>query len=147
MDTKKEIELNEAPASVTYNITSKGGFNALFTIRDVTGTDLLEKMEKIEKTLVEKEYKPQVRLPFGQKKEIVYVEGRECPLCKSKLVKKTTREGKEYYACEKGSYDFKTKTVIGCKYVDWLEPKKEEEPVVDEEEEKKVEEAVDEIPF
>lgn len=147
MDTKQKIELNEAPASVTYTITSKGGFNALFTIRDVAGTDLLEKMEQIEKTLVEKEYKPQVRIPFGQKKEIVYVEGKVCPLCKGRLVERATKAGKKYHACENGKYDFATKSVTGCKFVDWLEPKAEviEEP--EPEREAEVEKAVDEIPF
>lgn len=126
----KDINLNEAPASVTYTITSKGGFNALFTIRDVTGTDLLEKMDKIEKALIDREYKPQIKPIFGQKKEIVYIEGKVCPLCKGRLIKKVTKAGKEYHACENGKYDFATGVRSGCKFVDWLEPKPEpkEEP-------------------
>ena len=42
-------ELPEAPASVTYSITTKDGYNALFTIRDVSGLGLLDKMATIEK--------------------------------------------------------------------------------------------------
>ena len=114
-------ELQEAPASVTYNITSPDGFNALFTIREMNGTELMKKMEIIEKTLKEKGYKPQVK--GFQKKEVEYVEGGVCPLCKGRLVKKVTKTGKPYNKCENGKWNPATQQPEGCKFVDWLDPK------------------------
>jgi hypothetical protein len=61
MSDYKEESYSDAPASVTYSITSKDGFNALFTVRDLTGTSLLEKMVAIEQTLIDAGYKPQVK--------------------------------------------------------------------------------------
>jgi hypothetical protein len=53
--------LQEAPASVTFSITSPGGFNALFTVREMSGMALLTKMVSIEAKLTEMGYKPQER--------------------------------------------------------------------------------------
>jgi hypothetical protein len=116
--TDKQIQdLNEAPASTTYSITSKNGFNILFTIRDTTGMGLLEKMEIIEKELLKDGYKPQVRQVFGQKKEVEYVEGRLCPKCQGKLKVVHAKSGMTYWSCENGHYDYTTKTRSGCDYL------------------------------
>jgi hypothetical protein len=121
--TNDEItNLNEAPASVTYSITSKGGFNALFTIRSTSGKDLLETMDSIEKVLVTKEYKPQLKQTFGAKKEVEYVEGKKCPKCGGRLVKKISSANKPFHKCENGKWDFATKQATGCDFVDWLNP-------------------------
>ena len=122
MKDSKDIELNEAPASVTYSITSKGGFNALFTIRATSGKELLETMDSIERVLVAKEYIPQVRQSFGAKKEVEYVEGKKCPKCGGRLVKKVSSVGKPFHKCENGKWDFQTKQSTGCDFVDWLNP-------------------------
>lgn len=110
----------EAPASVTYSITSKGGFNILFTVRAIAGLDLLDTMESIEKKLIKLEYKPQVRQTFGgSKKEVEYVEGRVCPLDGGRLMKGVSKAGKAYIKCENGKYDFTTKQNTGCPHVEW----------------------------
>ena len=122
-EIKESLKLPEAPASVTYSITSKDGYNALFTIRAMSGKELLETMKEIEEVLIKKEYKPQVRQVFGQKKEVEYVQGKVCPKDGGKLIKKISKFGKEYHACENGRFDFKTGTRSGCDFVDWLNPK------------------------
>src|SRR3990167_4762430 len=101
-EIKESLKLPEAPASVTYSITSKDGYNALFTIRAMSGKELLETMKEIEEVLIKKEYKPQVRQVFGQKKEVEYVQGKVCPKDGGKLIKKISKFGKEYHACENG---------------------------------------------
>lgn len=111
-------DLQEAPASVTYSITSQGGFNALFTIREMTGLDLLNKMSVIEKKLVELGYKPQIKPVFGQKKEIVYAD-YNCPTCGKRVVVAETTRGK-VEKCETQKYDYQTKTNTGCAYTKWL---------------------------
>lgn len=113
-------QLPEAPASVTYNVVSKDGFSALVTHRSDTIKELLEHMETIEQKLLEKGYKPQVR-GGGFKREVEFVEGRICPKCNGKLIKKTSKAGKMFYKCENGKYDFVAQKNTGCDYVDWLQ--------------------------
>lgn len=110
-------DLQEAPASVTYSITSQGGFNALFTIREMTGLGLLEKMTVIEKKLTDMGYKPQIKPAFGQKKELEYAD-YPCPKCGSKVVKSTTATGKKLEKCETQKFINNQKS--GCEYTLWL---------------------------
>lgn len=121
----KQSQLPEAAASVTYSITSESGFNALFTIRDVNGMALLDTMKTIEKYLKDQKYTPQVKQSFGggAKKEVQYVEGKVCPLCKGRLIKAvSSKTNKEFHKCENGKYNPTTKMTDGCKFVDWLNP-------------------------
>lgn len=114
MENKTPNTGNEAPASVTYSITSEDGFNALFTIRGEKGLELLDLMYHIEKKLIEKRYKPQIKQSFGAgaKKEVQYVEGRVCPDCGKRIVKKEKLE-----QCEDYKYDFTAKKNTGaCNY-------------------------------
>ena len=113
--------LPESPTSVTYSVTSPKGFNALVTIRDAEFKELATKMTFVEEWFEKNGYKPQVK-GFA-KKEVEYV--GTCPKCSGRLVKKVSKAGKTYHACENGKYDFNTKTTIGCNFVDWLEPKVE----------------------
>lgn len=113
----------EAPASVTYSITTPGGFNALFTVRDTSGTELINKMKIIESSLIVQGYKPQERKAWGGgakvEKPIVYVENEACPVCGSKLIEAETSKGK-IIKCSTQKYDFKTKTSSGCAYMRWV---------------------------
>ena len=67
-EIKESLELPEAPASVTYSVTSKDGYNALFTIRAMSGKELLETMKEIEEVLIKKElfihnfYSPKIEM-------------------------------------------------------------------------------------
>lgn len=117
------MESTEAKSSVTYSVTSKDGFNILFTVRDDKASDLLDKMAIIEPSLIKRGYVPQKKSfgGGGEKKPIEYVEGEVCPLCKEKLVKATTKDGKNFIKCSTQKYDFATKTTSGCKYVKWLD--------------------------
>lgn len=102
----KQEQLPEAAASVTYSVTSKDGFNALFTIRDINGLKLLETMKTIEKVLLDSEYKPQIKQSFGGfKKDVQYVEGKVCPKDGGKLKKIISKkDGKEYWSCANGTF-------------------------------------------
>lgn len=117
-----ENNLNEAPASATLSVITPKGFNTLFTIRDMSVNELIKKITIVEDKLDELGYKPQIRQAFGQKKDLQYVEGKTCPKDGGKLIKKVSKAGKEYHACENGRYDFKTGTKSGCDFVDWLNP-------------------------
>jgi hypothetical protein len=114
----------EAPASATYSLTSKGGFSVLFTIRKNSGKDLLDALELLEPSLVEKGYKPQEKRSFGGgSKTIEYVPERKCPLCSNQLVYQTLKDGRKMIKCSTSKYDFATKTSSGCKFIEWPEQK------------------------
>ena len=51
-----ENKIGEAPASATVKIKSKNGFEYLFTLREMTGTALLNKMESLELDLLSRGY-------------------------------------------------------------------------------------------
>jgi hypothetical protein len=111
---------NEAPASITYSITSKDGFNALFTVRDDMVKNLFTKMELVEKTLLDKGYKPQVKQSWGSTKPPAeIVPDRKCPLCSQSLVYATTKDGKKFIKCSTNKWDFATKQATGCKFTEW----------------------------
>lgn len=114
---KETNGLPEAPASVTYTIQSKEGFNALFTVRDTSGTSLLEKMIIIETKLTNLGYIPQIKR--GEKKPVETVQDRKCPTCGSELVYQLKKDGKKFIKCSKQKYDFTTKTASGCQFVEW----------------------------
>lgn len=114
--TNNEIkDLNEAPASVTLSVVTPKGFPGLFTVRDTSGLELLIKLDSIENKLIEKGYKPQIKTAFGQKKEVEYVEGKTCLLDGGKLKVVHSKDGKTYWSCDNGKYDYQTKTSSGCK--------------------------------
>lgn len=112
--------MEEAPASVTYSVTSKSGFNALVTSRANTFQDLFKQMQTIEALLSQEGYIPQVKQVFGAKKPVTYIEGRVCPEDGGRLIDKTTNSGKKCEECENRKYDFKTKQTSGCSYIKWL---------------------------
>lgn len=114
-------ELNEAPTSITYSVITPKGFPALLTIRDTELSELTLKMEFMEDMFEKNGYKPQVR-GFA-KKEVEYVEGRVCPKCNGRLVKKTKKNGGMFYQCENKKWDaIQNKNVGSCDFTDWLNP-------------------------
>jgi hypothetical protein len=120
--TETTATLPEAPASVTYSVTTPHGFDILFTLRDTTGLGLLDKMESVENYLLNHEYKPQIKRSFGApKKEQEFVEGKVCPKDGGRLVKKVTKAGKPYHKCENGKWNPTTNQAMGCPFVDWLD--------------------------
>ncbi len=113
-------ESTEAKSSVTYSITSKDGFNILFTVRDDKASDLLDKMAIVEPNLIKRGYKPQVKKTFGEKKPENIV--GKCPDCGGDLLEKTTGNGKKFQECRNRKYDFASKKDVGtCKYIKWLD--------------------------
>lgn len=113
----------EANASVTYSITSKSGFNILFTLRDENGINLLNKMDSVEPELLKRGYIPQIKKSFGggEKKPLDIVPDRKCPTCGKDLVYQTLSSGKKMIKCSTQKYDFATKTTTGCEYKEWLD--------------------------
>ncbi len=123
-DIKQSLtnEIGEAPSSATLSVVTPKGYNTLFTLREMSGEVLLKKITALENKLEELGYHPQVRVQFGAKKEVEYVEGKKCPKCQGRLVKKVSSIGKPFHKCENGKWDFQTKQATGCDYVDWLNP-------------------------
>ena len=115
----EENGLPEAPASVTLSVVTPKGYNALFTLRENTGKSLLIKITGLEFDLEKLGYKPQVK--GFPKKEIEYVEGKFCPKCKGRMVKKTKRDGSIFHQCENKKWE-NGKNVGSCDYTDWLNP-------------------------
>lgn len=119
----KQSDIPEAVASVTFTIRTKKGYNCLFTVRDRSGIALLEKMDDIEGVFTEKGITPQPERTFGSrfgpKKEVKIIPDRKCPLCGADLVEATTKDGKTFIKCSTQKYDFSTKQVQGCSFVEW----------------------------
>lgn len=116
----KQTSYTDAPASVTYSIKTKTGFNCLFSIREESGVDLLDKMQLVETRFVTDGITPQPEKSYGAKKPVNIVPNRKCPLCGSDLVETTTSAGKRMIKCSTQRYDFATKTVQGCQFTEWL---------------------------
>lgn len=53
------------------------------------------------------------------KKEPEYVPNRQCPVCGSRLVYATKKDGSRYMKCENNKWDRNQGRAIGCQFVDW----------------------------
>jgi hypothetical protein len=128
--TTETNQIGEAPASATLSVVTPKGYNTLFSLREMDGMTLLSKITSLENKLEELGYKPQIKLAFGQKKEIEYVKTPNgddmlCPTCKMGHVKIIhAKDGKTYYGCDQSKYDPITKTSTGCKYFTSEDPTK-----------------------
>jgi|SaaInlLV_10m_DNA_2_1039722.scaffolds.fasta_scaffold00542_27 hypothetical protein len=122
-EAKKKVTHTEAPASVTYSLTSPKGLGVLFTVRNEDSKELLQEMITIEESLMDLGYTKQVRSYGGGKAKapVKYVEGKMCPKDGGKLLDKTTKMGKSFHECENRKYDFTTKQTSGCDFIDWLD--------------------------
>lgn len=111
--------------SATFSITTAGGFNVLFTVREADvkqSLALINLVTALDKKFVELGMKPQVK-SFGsgfQKKEKDWT-GKACPKDGGRLYRLTTKAGKKMIKCENGKYDFQTKTASGCDYFEWVQ--------------------------
>lgn len=119
------MDKNSLPeaASVAYtNIKTKNGYHWSFTMRCDTVGKLIEQIDAMESVFITKGWiAEEIRNSGFTKKEKEYVEGKLCPKCGSRLIKKTTKDGRPYHTCENYKYDFITKTNKGtCDFVDWL---------------------------
>jgi hypothetical protein len=116
-------DLPEAGATAFTNIKTPNGFFWSFTLRSESGTDLIQKIEKFENFCKLTHWEPQERrgggFPKKEAKPVVYVEGRKCDKCGSRLVEKVKSDGKKYFKCENGKWDAINKKAIGCDFVDW----------------------------
>lgn len=112
----------EANSSVTFNIQTKEGYKALFSVRGDSGEELLKLMPNIIAEFQRQGIVPQPDRVFGggrPKEEPKVVEGRKCPKCGNPLVEVKTKTGKTFVKCSTQKYDFATKTTTGCDYISW----------------------------
>ena len=114
--------MDEVLQSTTTKVKSPKGFEWLFNMKFDTVSKAIENMNLIEEKFSKAGWTPVLQTRGGfAKKPIEYVEGVVCPECKSRVIKKTSKAGKEFHECEKRVYDFKTKQTTGCTYVNWLD--------------------------
>lgn len=119
-------KLPEASAVGFTNVKTPNGYEWSFTMRDDTVKSLVEKIEVIEEMFKKKNWEA-MPLRANYKKstrQLEYVEGKKCPECGGRLIKKVKKDGKPYHKCENGKWNPVTGP-SGCKFVDWLEPKQE----------------------
>jgi hypothetical protein len=109
--------------SATFSITTEGGFNVLFTIRenDITSVKALISLVKaVDKNFTEIGFKPQVK-SFGggfAKKEREWIVDK-CQKDGGRMYHETLKDGRDICKCENSTYDFKTRTAGGCTFVYW----------------------------
>lgn len=113
----------EALVSNTFKVKSKNGFEHLFTMRDSSVNDMIQKIETVEKAFLAKGWTPLTQQTFGKKEKppVEYAEGRVCPNDGGRLIKAVTKTGKKFMKCENQKYDFTTKTTSGCTFTSWEE--------------------------
>ena len=122
--------MTEAPISITFKVLYKG-IEILVTKRDLEAKikPFLEDTKKaIDWSLDTGNFQaPPLRGSGYVKKEKVYVEGRTCPKCGSKLIEATTKTGKKMIKCETNTWNAVTKQAEGCDFIEWgsdtLKPK------------------------
>ncbi len=118
----KTNELGEARAIEFTSYTDDRGFERHITIRGMSGTEVMGKMDLAITYILENGGKPLVK-PQGYGKNatkppLEYVEGKLCPNDQGRLIK---GQGKVKEKCENNKYDPVQKKAIGCTYVVWNE--------------------------
>lgn len=120
---EKKPVLPEAPASSTFKATSPNGFEIMITSRDFDDKELTKKqiahLLNLDKALKVSGFTPIVKGFTKPQKTIDIVPDRKCPLCKNDLVYATTKTGKRFIKCSTNKWDFTTKQVVGCAFVEW----------------------------
>lgn len=118
----------EAGAVAYFSFKRTDGFEVSLTLRDEKGLDLMTRIEGAIQAVKKQGATP---LPLrggfgGAKKPVDYVVGRKCPLCQNQLVHATTGAGKRFIKCSTNKWDFATKQAVGCKFIEWEQPKQEQ---------------------
>lgn len=117
-----EPKLPEARASVTYNIVSKDGFSALFTLRSTNEAELLELMEDAEAGLLKRGYTPKGGgKTVESSPEASGYSIKECPKCGAPL-EEIEASGKPALRCSTNEWDPVSKTATGCDFFTYIEP-------------------------
>lgn len=114
--------MEEQKNSATFSITTTGGFNVLFTVREddlKAAKNLLALITAIDKHFVEAGIKPQVKSFGGFPKKEKEWTGETCPKDGGRLYHIKTKTGKDMCKCENGKFDVATKTTTGCDFVAW----------------------------
>lgn len=128
---KPKVELTdlpEAPASVTYSLIDPDGYPILYTVRGMSGIDLLRKMDDIRQVLKVKGYTPQEQRYSGnlqRKLPTIHTESGEgeyaptpCPICGARVkIAFNRKTGKRFAKCEKNL--FINGRQAGCTFIDW----------------------------
>lgn len=120
-------QTTEAPVSITFKLVYKGA-EILATKRDLDAKikPFLEDVKNAIDWAVSEDGKFTVaplRTSGGfPKKEVQYVDGRLCPNCNGRLIKKVSQKGQNYIQCENGKYNFQTKQTDGCQFVEFQKP-------------------------
>jgi hypothetical protein len=88
---------------------------------DVKMLPFLEQAQKLIEGALAIGFEAPPQRTFGFKKEEKAKEYADypCPVCKSRVIKNTTKTGKAFEKCEKQVYNWKTKQNEGCSYVLW----------------------------
>lgn len=119
--------LPESPASVNTRLKSPNGFVYQWTMRDEKNSNLIFKVQEMEKKWLSLGFTPVEQFsgfPKKQARPVEYVEGRMCPQCGSKLVYAVKKDGKKFIKCETNKYNPATRQAEGCSYIDWMDTPK-----------------------
>jgi len=106
--------------SATFSITTLGGYNVLFTIRegDIKATkNLVSLVVAVDKHFTEVGFKPQVKSFGGFAKKEKEWTGEICPKDGGRLYHIKTKNGKDMCKCEKST--FIGGVAGGCDFIAW----------------------------
>ena len=111
----------EAPTSVTYTLTSPSGYSVLYTVRGTSGGALLEEMDAIENSLVDKGYKSKGGgKSLGKTESVATPTNELCPKCNAPLVEKTIKD-RPANVCSTNVWDPDTRTATVCDYMTYTD--------------------------
>lgn len=71
MDQGNVQNLPESPASVTARVVTNKGFHILFTVRDLTVSGLMNKLEQFQAQALNKGWKPETKTTQDEKEAVV----------------------------------------------------------------------------
>lgn len=116
-------ELPESPTVAYTNIKTPAGFYWSFTIRTPISVkdnnDAIAEIQRLEKAFQTASYSPQDLRSggFRPKTQVDIVPGRVCPIDGGQLKSFVSKkDGKTYWSCMNGKFDYATKTNTGCKF-------------------------------
>lgn len=115
----------EAGAVAFFAYKRTDGYIINLTLRDVSGKEVLERIDGAIAKIKEQGGTPYERQSGFKKKEQEFIDGRVCPIDKGRLVKPSAPN--RPIKCENSKYDFQTKQSSGCAFVEWPKPAETQE--------------------
>lgn len=118
-----DMNESEMPVVMFTNYKRVDGFEVSITLRGTDLADVAKDLDTAIKAIIAKGGTPVSRQNKGFPPKVInYVEGRTCPKDGGRLIKPDAGSNKPI-KCENNRWNFQTKQVEGCPFVEWTDVK------------------------